>query len=237
MKNKETENNEPTQLEKLIEDQNKLNESIQESFGKPKLEEMNLNGHQVEIYDNGGETVDRYTVIIDDDFYGMSDNPHSPQGFNQYSGSFADGYKAGSHLGTKLSSVPPQIKKAIIQRMNESVDSVKKESKLAEGTLGDSPEFDRLLAEMNIRGMTDSSIRVRNFSVTDYLGSPIGYIYSGSLSEGRDFNGNFNMVCNPKQGSPEVFLAIPKSILKYKITGKKVWILLKSKINILFTIG
>lgn len=44
----------------------------------------------IEIYDNGGETFDRYTVIIDGDVYGMSANPQSPQGFNQYSGTLAE---------------------------------------------------------------------------------------------------------------------------------------------------
>ena len=38
------------------------------------------------ILDNGGETIDRYTVIINEDVYNMSDNPLSPNGVNQYAG-------------------------------------------------------------------------------------------------------------------------------------------------------
>ena len=40
----------------------------------------------VRVFDNGGRTCDRYTVIIGDSYYGMSENPFHPQGFNQYCG-------------------------------------------------------------------------------------------------------------------------------------------------------
>ena len=42
----------------------------------------------VKAWDNGGETLDRYTIIFDDEdgFYcvGSSDDPHNPQGFWQH---------------------------------------------------------------------------------------------------------------------------------------------------------
>ena len=46
---------------------------------------------KIKVYDNGGKTADRYTVEIihfngDTDFFGMSDNATSPNGFNQYIG-------------------------------------------------------------------------------------------------------------------------------------------------------
>ena len=46
---------------------------------------------KVKVYDNGGKTVDRYTVEIqhwngESDYYGMSDNATAPNGFNQYLG-------------------------------------------------------------------------------------------------------------------------------------------------------
>lgn len=44
----------------------------------------------IRIYDNGGETCDRYTLIIDGDIYGLSDNAMSPQGFNQYCGTIGE---------------------------------------------------------------------------------------------------------------------------------------------------
>lgn len=75
---------------------------------------MQLQGHKVRIYDNGGETIDRFTVIIDNDFFAMSERGKD---FNQYCGSKEDGYKAGPHLGKKLTSYPNEdIKKAIIDR-------------------------------------------------------------------------------------------------------------------------
>ena len=70
----------------------------------------------VTVYDNGGESIDRYTVIIDKDAYGMSDNPDSPQGFNQYIGMVGVDVKLGNHLGKKLSTVPSGLKKAIQAR-------------------------------------------------------------------------------------------------------------------------
>jgi hypothetical protein len=42
--------------------------------------------HKIRIFDNKGETFDRYTVLIDEDAFGMSHNPLSAQGFNQYIG-------------------------------------------------------------------------------------------------------------------------------------------------------
>lgn len=36
------------------------------------------------IFDNGGETIDRYTVLIGDGVYTMSHNALSPQGVNQF---------------------------------------------------------------------------------------------------------------------------------------------------------
>ena len=45
------------------------------------------------IYDNGGETADRYTVVVGGSVYGMSDEPFHPQGVNLYSGE-QDEFKA-----------------------------------------------------------------------------------------------------------------------------------------------
>ena len=40
----------------------------------------------IRVYDNGGATIDRFTVIIGKDVYGMSDNANMPNGFCQYIG-------------------------------------------------------------------------------------------------------------------------------------------------------
>ena len=71
------------------------------------------------VYDNNGDTFDRYTVFTPDgSVYGMSDNPTSPQGFNQYLGDDTEVEK-GEHLGRKLKSVPKSIEKAILDRMED----------------------------------------------------------------------------------------------------------------------
>ena len=69
------------------------------------------------VYDNEGETLDRYTVFTPDgSVYAMSENA---KGFNQYVGeAVEDNIEQGSHLGKKLKSVPKEIEWAIIDRMN-----------------------------------------------------------------------------------------------------------------------
>lgn len=68
----------------------------------------------IEIYDNEGKTFDRYTVIIDGDVFGMSENPLSPQGFNQYSGKLHELPMARNN-GERitLESLPDEVQKAI----------------------------------------------------------------------------------------------------------------------------
>jgi hypothetical protein len=73
----------------------------------------------VTIFDNNGESFDRYTVFTPDgSVYGMSSNPKSPQGFNMYIGDRSD-IKKGSHLGKKLKFIPKEILQAVVDRMNE----------------------------------------------------------------------------------------------------------------------
>lgn len=70
----------------------------------------------IEVYDNGGQTFDRYTVIIDGDVFGMSDNPLSPQGFNQYSGKLHELPLARQGERVVPESLPEQVQKAIEAR-------------------------------------------------------------------------------------------------------------------------
>ncbi len=43
------------------------------------------------VFDNGGETIDRYTIILKDgDVYGASENPFHPLGFGQFNHNIAD---------------------------------------------------------------------------------------------------------------------------------------------------
>jgi len=71
----------------------------------------------VVVYDNGGESFDRYTIFTPDgSVYGMSENA---SGFNMYIGDDTE-IEKGSHLGKKLKSVPEGIKKAVLDRMSET---------------------------------------------------------------------------------------------------------------------
>ena len=77
--------------------------------------------YPVVVYDNGGESMDRYTVFItfapgETFAFGMSDNPMQPNGFNQFVGEVPREIKPGKHLGEKLSRIPKEIEKAVINR-------------------------------------------------------------------------------------------------------------------------
>lgn len=75
----------------------------------------------VTVYDNGGKTIDRFTVVVKDEdfkeygkaFFGMSENARV---FNQFCGHEIDGLKEGSHLGKKLNYIPDAVKQGLEQR-------------------------------------------------------------------------------------------------------------------------
>ncbi len=92
-----------------------------------KKESLNEAKQKVMVYDNGGKTFDRYTVFItyttgEIIAFGMSDNPMSPNGFNQYVGVAPREISPGKHQGKKLSRIPKEIEKAVKVRMKESVN-------------------------------------------------------------------------------------------------------------------
>jgi hypothetical protein len=75
------------------------------------------------IYDNGGETFDRYTLVTknldlshENDYYGFSENPFHPQGFGQSCGNhpMERSYK---HLGKLITikDLPDQARKYVRQ--------------------------------------------------------------------------------------------------------------------------
>ena len=77
------------------------------------------------IYDDGGKTIDRYTIVYDESekdsgFYSMvgsSGNPFHPQGFFQHTdGIFQKGAK-NSHLGKEIKwkDLPTPVQRAIIR--------------------------------------------------------------------------------------------------------------------------
>jgi len=74
------------------------------------------------VYDNGGKTADRYTIITPDgSVYGMSSDPFSPQGFSQYVGEKSEFPKGLSHTGKKVDAtkLPDKVQQAILERMKE----------------------------------------------------------------------------------------------------------------------
>lgn len=82
---------------------------------------------ELRIYDNGGKTFDRYTVLIPNirtdsgecyyEILGLSENPNHALGFNQFCGDWKGG--PTRHLGKKIRFVdlPEEIKKAIVMRI------------------------------------------------------------------------------------------------------------------------
>jgi hypothetical protein len=81
----------------------------------------------IKVYDNGGESFDRYTVVLDepgtnrgDDFMalGLSDNPGHPQGFSQFTTA-----QDGPHLGKriKFADLPDEVRKHAVVRLKDEV--------------------------------------------------------------------------------------------------------------------
>jgi hypothetical protein len=85
--------------------------------------------NQIKIYDNGGETLDRFTVVFIDRPYGtgryqqnlrealaMDENPFSPLGFGQHTSAMD-----GTHLGTeiRLEELPEPCQRFVKQNMEE----------------------------------------------------------------------------------------------------------------------
>lgn len=84
----------------------------------------------IRVFDNGGKSWDRYTVVIANDkgwdAYGMSCNADAPNGFNQWLGDDLDGVIIdalnGDHsiLGHEvdLLSIPQAVKRGIANRLS-----------------------------------------------------------------------------------------------------------------------
>ncbi len=72
--------------------------------------------NKIQVYDNGGKTFDRYAVVLGKDVYTMSNNPNSPQGFNQWWGEVYEVVDDGL-LGKKLDHIPECLREAILNRL------------------------------------------------------------------------------------------------------------------------
>lgn len=67
----------------------------------------------IHVYDNGGKTLDRYTVVINDAVYAMSEDATSPLGVNLYCGDFQP---AGVGKEIPLLNLPLAVRLAIGKR-------------------------------------------------------------------------------------------------------------------------
>ena len=79
------------------------------------------------VYDNGGKTIDRYTVLIPNinintgviylEMLGLSDNPNHPLGFNQFCGEWKRG--STKNLGKRIQyfDLPGEVREAIKSRL------------------------------------------------------------------------------------------------------------------------
>ena len=75
------------------------------------------------VYDNGGKTIDRYTILTEPwhfgkscDVLGVSDNCDSPQGFSQW----GEAYE-GKHIGKKISfdALPENVQNHVVTRLSD----------------------------------------------------------------------------------------------------------------------
>ncbi|MDP8268223.1 MAG: hypothetical protein P9L97_05790 [Candidatus Tenebribacter davisii] len=85
------------------------------------------------VFDNDGESFDRYTVVFDDvsvsavsgrrfhDALGLSDDPNSPQGFSQFRTCSFNPNGSNHHLGTKIGidDLPEIVREHIYMRLGE----------------------------------------------------------------------------------------------------------------------
>ena len=81
----------------------------------------NTKMENIKIFDNGGKTIDRYTLInIDGDVFGFDDKPFHPTGFGQYCGNINQWTsKTLEHLGKpiKIDQLTEQAKTFVEERI------------------------------------------------------------------------------------------------------------------------
>jgi hypothetical protein len=86
---------------------------------------MLIQGKEVKVYDNGGVSNDRYTVVIDNSVYALNAIPFHPSfGFSQYCGEVSGGYVWNEKWGHELhdiSELPEEVVQAIVSRFEEEL--------------------------------------------------------------------------------------------------------------------
>lgn len=80
------------------------------------------------LYDNGGETLDRYTALFahlesgETWYLGMSEHPFHPQGFGQHGEGDVSGTMERDTL-IDVASAPPDVQRCIRQEIEQEVTS------------------------------------------------------------------------------------------------------------------
>lgn len=81
--------------------------------------------HNIRIFDNGGQTIDRWTIVFLDrkngiyhESYSFSHTPSSPTGFGQWGESLLDEWD-NKHLGKekKWDEVPEKLKEFLVDNV------------------------------------------------------------------------------------------------------------------------
>jgi len=75
----------------------------------------------IKVYDNKGQTLDRYTVIINDDVFTMSSDPLWPQEVNQWLGTADEIDKDKLGIPISLKQLPEEVLIAILYRLCDEI--------------------------------------------------------------------------------------------------------------------
>jgi hypothetical protein len=87
---------------------------------------------RIYVFDNGGETFDRYTILDTKtgDCYGSSSNPFHAQGFGQYAGNIVDNhYRITFGYGWRKGHTPKGIRKLELAAIEDYIEQAKADPK------------------------------------------------------------------------------------------------------------
>ena len=109
---------------------------------------------KIRVFDNGGETFDRYTIVIDNNVYGMSDNADQANGFNQYIGELGldcneSNLNSFDNNQIELKQLPSGTLIGIINRLEIDNQSIAKFNIKWNGELGEYKVICRIKGSIN----------------------------------------------------------------------------------------
>lgn len=93
----------------------------------------------IEVWDNGGKTIDRYTVVKDNELvFTMNDAPFHPQGFCQFAGERESYPDNMSHCGDYQTELPDAVKEwAQVQAFQDFMEDLPEEPQEDDGKFWD----------------------------------------------------------------------------------------------------